>query len=124
MGIQGKDVTLHGRKPGLSTEYYGWYIHEDSMILLFKGADNPSKAIILLHEHDLRIGSYASAFILTGLGVRMSQALQINLERSNRILSSSGPLQWSHREARRRLMWSVYIMDSVSVFRFPSLPIS
>ncbi|KAM0810856.1 hypothetical protein AB5N19_11209 [Seiridium cardinale] len=69
-------------------------------------------AIILLHEHDLRVGDYASAFMLTGLAVRMAQALQINLEKSCHILASNDQLQWSHREARRRLMWSVYTMDS------------
>ncbi|KAK9776659.1 hypothetical protein SCAR479_06704 [Seiridium cardinale] len=79
-----------------------------------------SQAIILLHEHDLRVGDYASAFMLTGLAVRMAQALQINLEKSCHILASNDQLQWSHREARRRLMWSVYTMDSGAYLPFLS----
>ncbi|KAI1881358.1 hypothetical protein JX265_000184 [Neoarthrinium moseri] len=69
-------------------------------------------AVVLLHEHDLRVGNFASAFLLTGFGVRMAQALQINLERSSNILTGDGKLLWSCREARRRLMWSIYIMDA------------
>ncbi|KAI0132181.1 hypothetical protein BJ170DRAFT_234301 [Xylariales sp. AK1849] len=84
--------------------------------MLFTNMNNISvqntMAVVLVHEHDLRIGDYASAFMLTGLGVRMAQALQINLEKSPNILSSDGQLHWSSREARRRLMWSIYIMDA------------
>ncbi|ORY65381.1 uncharacterized protein BCR38DRAFT_409086 [Pseudomassariella vexata] len=53
------------------------------------------------------VGSYASAFMLTGLGVRMAKAWQINLEKSTDVLcngSSDGQLHWSSRAARRRLM--------------------
>jgi hypothetical protein len=53
--------------------------------------------------------------MLTGLGVRMTQALQINLEISSDVLSGDGQLSWACREARRRLMWSIYIMDAVSL---------
>ncbi|KAI1336578.1 hypothetical protein F5Y15DRAFT_393359 [Xylariaceae sp. FL0016] len=69
-------------------------------------------AVVLLHEHELRVGNYASAFTLTGMGVRLAQALQINLESSADIVGGSDKLPWSAREARRRLMWSVYTMDS------------
>lgn len=68
---------------------------------------------VLLHEHELRVGNYANAFMLTGLGVRMAQALQINIEESSDILCTSGQgSSATTREAKRRLMWSIYIMDS------------
>ena len=51
--------------------------------------------------------------MLTGLGIRMAQALQINLESSADVLcTDKSGLSPSSREARRRLMWSVYIMDA------------
>ncbi|KAJ6065543.1 hypothetical protein N7444_001196 [Penicillium canescens] len=68
---------------------------------------------ILLYDHDLRIGSYASAFMLSGVTARMSQALQLNLESSADILcnelDSTCPIT---NESKRRLMWSCYVMDS------------
>ncbi|KAH9209569.1 fungal-specific transcription factor domain-containing protein [Leptodontidium sp. 2 PMI_412] len=71
-------------------------------------------ASVLLHDHEIRIGNYSSAFTLSGACVRMAQALQLNLEYSADILctkSISSPSPCS-REARRRLMWSIYVMDS------------
>ncbi|KAJ5773054.1 hypothetical protein N7457_007950 [Penicillium paradoxum] len=68
---------------------------------------------ILLYDHDLRVGSYASAFILSGITARISQALQLNLESSADILctrpNSNSPIT---NESKRRLMWSCYVMDS------------
>ncbi|KAJ5365265.1 hypothetical protein N7517_008151 [Penicillium concentricum] len=63
---------------------------------------------ILLYDHDLRIGSYASAFILSSITARISQALQLNLE-SSADLNSICPIA---NESKRRLMWSCYVMDS------------
>ena len=68
---------------------------------------------MLLHEHEIRIGNYAAAFMITGLAVRLAQGLQLNVEQqvararaiSNRILPSL-------YESCRRVMWSVYVMDS------------
>jgi hypothetical protein len=73
-----------------------------------------SQATVLLYDHELRVGNYSAAFLLSGLAVRMAQALQINLEYSPDILcteNTSGPSA-SAKESRRRLMWSCYIMDS------------
>ena len=70
------------------------------------------KTAILLYDHDLRIGCYASAFMLSGMTARMSQALQLNLENSADLLSiEAGPCS-IRNEARRRLMWSCYLLDS------------
>lgn len=91
---------------------------EKAKLMLFSKINNISvqetMAVVLLHEHDLRIGNYNSAFMLTGLAVRMAQALQINIEKTANVLSrgDEGQLSWSCREARRRLMWSIYIMDT------------
>ena len=71
-------------------------------------------AAILLHDHELRVGRFASAFMLAGISARMAQALQMNVEYSTDVLcrqSSGGPSP-AVREARRRLMWSCYVMDA------------
>lgn len=71
-------------------------------------------AAVLLHDHELRCGKFASAFMLCGISTRMAQALQMNVEYSTDVLcthSSQGPSP-AAREARRRLMWATYIMDA------------
>ncbi|KAJ5735955.1 uncharacterized protein N7483_001080 [Penicillium malachiteum] len=67
---------------------------------------------ILLYEHDLRIGSYASAFMLSSMTARMSQALQLNLEISADVLCTKPESSSINTETRRRLMWSCYLLDS------------
>lgn len=70
---------------------------------------------VLLHDHEIRIGNYAGAFVLTGTITRMAQALQLNLEYSTDIFHdepNNGPTVCS-KEARRRLMWSCYILDTL-----------
>ncbi|KAJ5745287.1 hypothetical protein N7520_010469, partial [Penicillium odoratum] len=67
---------------------------------------------ILLYDHDLRIGSYASAFMLSGMTARMSQALQLNLENSADVLCQKSDSSAITNETRRRLMWSCYLLDS------------
>ncbi|KAJ5524402.1 hypothetical protein N7494_011052 [Penicillium frequentans] len=67
---------------------------------------------ILLYDHDLRIGSYASAFMLSGITARMSQALQLNLENSADVLCQKSDSTTITSETRRRLMWSCYLLDS------------
>ncbi|KAJ5947725.1 hypothetical protein N7466_000740 [Penicillium verhagenii] len=70
------------------------------------------KTAILLYDHDLRVGSYASAFMLSGMTARMSQALQLNLEKSADVLSQHSVSSAITNETRRRLMWSCYLLDS------------
>lgn len=70
-------------------------------------------AVVLLHEHELRVGHSNNASMLTGLGVRMAQALQIGLESCPDLLCTGGKEQSvTTKESRRRLMWSIYIMES------------
>ena len=71
-------------------------------------------ASVLLPDHELRCGKFASAFMLCGLASRMAQALQMNVEYSTDILRahpSDGPSP-AAREARRRLMWATWVMDT------------
>lgn len=72
-------------------------------------------AAVLLHDYDLRMGNWSSAFMLSGLIARMTQALQINLEHSMDILCEDPSLSASAstKESRRRLMWCCYITDSL-----------
>lgn len=72
------------------------------------------KVLVLLHDHEARTGNYAGSFLLTGLIIRMAQALQLNLEYSTDILckqESNAPNEVSLRESRRRLMWACYMVD-------------
>lgn len=101
---------------------WAWRAHQLVVLSLNHASVETTMAIVLLHEHELRVGNHANAFMLTGLAVRMAQALQINLESppaagedvlcagTERDYVSSAPA--TTREARRRLMWSIYIMDS------------
>lgn len=68
-----------------------------------------TKAAVLLHDYELRVGNYSSAFIITGLTVRLAQCLQLNVELGNE--TASPRFSPAVNESRRRLMWSVYIMD-------------
>lgn len=69
----------------------------------------------LLYDYALRMAKFALAFMLSALMVRMTQALQINLEYSTDLLGLSGDdeLSTTARESRRRLMWSCYITDTL-----------
>ena len=64
-------------------------------------------AAILLHDYELRMSNFGTAFMLSAITARMAQALQINLEHSTDMLcqdSGSSP-DASTKESRRRLMW-------------------
>ncbi|KFX87420.1 hypothetical protein V490_08281 [Pseudogymnoascus sp. VKM F-3557] len=71
-------------------------------------------AAVLVYEHELRVGNYSGAFMISGAATRMLQALQINLEYSTDILctKTSNTMPFCTRESRRRLMWSCYVADS------------
>lgn len=69
-------------------------------------------SVILLHEHEYRVGKLSACFLLTGLAARMCQALQINLEYDFDILCSESTMPCTEKESRRRLMWACYFLDS------------
>ncbi|KIW39257.1 hypothetical protein, variant [Exophiala oligosperma] len=88
--------------------------------LLFSNLDNVSvenlMTAILLHDHEIRVGKHASAFVLTGVCARLAHALRLNLEYSTDILedeSLNGPSIPS-KESRRRVMWSCYVQDALT----------
>lgn len=66
------------------------------------------KVLVLLHDHDARLGNYAGSFLLTGLIVRMAHALQIHKESKE---EPNVPNYVSLLESRRRLMWACYMVD-------------
>ncbi|RMY60455.1 hypothetical protein D0865_01516 [Hortaea werneckii] len=72
-------------------------------------------AAVLLQDYAIRMADWGTAFMLSGLIARMTQALQINLEHSTDILCQDTSLRpdASTKESRRRLMWSCYIADSL-----------
>jgi len=87
----------------------GWFFYEKATWTYW----SPKKTAILLYDHDLRVGSYASAFILSGITSRISQALQLNLESSADVLCADSDSKCPiTNESKRRLMWSCYVMDS------------
>ena len=70
-------------------------------------------AAVLLQDHEVRMGNFTSAFMLTGVTTRMAQALQINLEFSEDIFcydTISSP-SVTDKESRRRLMWCCWAVD-------------
>ncbi|KAL1596463.1 hypothetical protein SLS60_009109 [Paraconiothyrium brasiliense] len=66
------------------------------------------KVLVLLHDHEARLGNYAGSFLLTGLIVRMAHALQIHVESEEQPGVTNDV---SLRESRRRLMWACYMVD-------------
>lgn len=92
---------------------------KESLRLVFADLDLVSveilMAVVLLHDHELRVGRFASSFMLTAVGSRLAQALQTNVEYSTDVLClqelAKGPLP-AAKESRRRVEWAVYIMDA------------
>ncbi|KAL4898550.1 fungal-specific transcription factor domain-containing protein [Aspergillus ambiguus] len=72
-------------------------------------------AAVLLHDYEIRMGHFANAFMLSGLIIRMTQALQINLEYNTDLLCQDidSAVSITSKESRRRLMWSCYVMDAL-----------
>ncbi|KIW21255.1 hypothetical protein PV08_01835 [Exophiala spinifera] len=89
-------------------------------MLLFSNLDNVSvenlMTAVLLHDHEIRVGKHASAFILTGICARLAHALRLNLEYSTDISKDESPNGPSipSKESRRRVMWSCYVQDALT----------
>lgn len=75
---------------------------------------------VLLYDYRYRLGDFAHALIMSGLTTRMAHALQLNMEHVPRTVrgDSSGDgentvaLSAVEKEARRRLMWACYVIDT------------
>ena len=68
--------------------------------------------VVLLHEHEARVGNYGNGFVLSGVAARLLQALQINLEFDFDIACIESKMTPTEKELRRRLMWACFLMDS------------
>jgi hypothetical protein len=72
---------------------------------------------VLLYDFRFRLGEYSQALMLSGIAVRMAQALKVNNEFSDDIMCVDGTNSTpsvASRESRRRLMWACYVIDSVT----------
>jgi hypothetical protein len=67
-------------------------------------------AIVLLYEHELRVGNYGACFLLSSLSTRYTQALQLNFEQN---IESDQAFTAVDKESRRRLMWCCYSNESI-----------
>lgn len=74
---------------------------------------------VLLYDYRYRLGDFAHALVMSGLTTRMAHALQLNREYGQP--SSGGGegdadvravLSPVEKEARRRLMWACYVLDT------------
>lgn len=67
----------------------------------------------LLHEHMLRVGDHAKAFLVSGIVARQVQILQLNMEHDNDVLCElPEAIPWAVKESRRRLFWASYLQDA------------
>ncbi|CAK7228896.1 hypothetical protein SCUCBS95973_007036 [Sporothrix curviconia] len=83
---------------------------------------------VLLYDYRYRLGDFAHALIMSGLTTRMAQALQLNMEyeprrndepggrgregRDDDVEATGVVLSPVEKEARRRLMWACYVIDT------------
>ncbi|EXV01789.1 Zn(2)-Cys(6) zinc finger domain protein [Metarhizium robertsii] len=68
---------------------------------------------VLLHEHFLRVGDHAKAFLMSGMVARHVQILQLNVEHDADILcEQEESIPWAVKESRRRLFWACYLQDA------------
>lgn len=69
---------------------------------------------VLLHEHYLRVGDHAKAFLMSGMVARHVQILQLNVEHDADILCErEESIPWAVKESRRRLFWACYLQDAL-----------
>ena len=92
----------------------GWAMAAMSMV--FSSFGHPGieglMTEILLHEHYLRIGDYARAFLISGLLSRHMQVLQLNIEYDYDLLGHTSDVSWAVKESRRRVTWMCFLLDA------------
>ncbi|CAK7221830.1 hypothetical protein SBRCBS47491_004662 [Sporothrix bragantina] len=69
--------------------------------------------LVLLYEHANRINEQRLCFLLSGMASRFTQAMSLNLEYDHDVLLTTENVTAVAREARRRLMWACYILDTM-----------
>lgn len=92
--------------PGSQKQAADWINEAEKMIL--NGLKTPSifkvQATVLVVYYKLHTGQLSSAFMLLGIAARFAFALRLNYEDTS--------LCFLAQESRRRLMWSIYVLDS------------
>lgn len=63
-----------------------------------------------MYDYQFRLGNYPQALMLSGLTTRMAHGLQLNLEYS--VEPGEDAPSTTYLEARRRVMWACYILDT------------
>lgn len=71
------------------------------------------QSLLLLQRFEWHRGAHLGFWFISGLAVRMSNALQLHLEPSDRRDANTPALPVTEMETRRRLIWSCFVMDSV-----------
>lgn len=71
------------------------------------------QTLLLLQRYEWHRGSHLSAWMLAGLALRLSMALQLYRDPSEPRNNASIELPSAVMETRRRLMWSSFAMDSI-----------
>ncbi|KAK4657618.1 hypothetical protein QC762_000930 [Podospora pseudocomata] len=92
--------------PGMGE--YGSQCMEEAVSLCLAGLEKPSivrlQALVIAVEHRIFSRRFSGAFMLHALASRFATALRLNYENPE--------LCFLARESRRRLMWSLYMIDS------------
>jgi len=93
---------------GQGMDEYGEQCVEESASLCLAQLEKPSilrlQALVIVVKHRLLSKRFSSAFMLHSIASRFAAALRLNHE--------SPSLCFLARESRRRLMWSIYMIDS------------
>jgi hypothetical protein len=81
---------------------------DDSEFIILQNIKNPSltkiQGLALLIKHRMLTREFAKAFMLTAIAVRFAMALRLNYE-NDKMCNLA-------RESRRRLMWSLFLVDA------------
>ncbi len=91
-----------------TTQEYGNLCIEEAAQLVLSELEKPSilrlQALVIIVKHRILTRRFSSAFMLHATACRFATALRLNYENPN--------LGFLPRESRRRLMWSVYMIDA------------
>ena len=91
-----------------TTQEYGNKCIDEAVTLVLAELEKPSvlrlQALVIIVKHRMLTRQFSSAFMLHATACRFATALRLNYENPN--------LGFLPRESRRRLMWSVYMIDS------------
>ncbi|KAM4066515.1 fungal zn(2)-Cys(6) binuclear cluster domain-containing protein [Hirsutella rhossiliensis] len=106
LALVGITSCLTDMGPGLRD--YGNRCIDDAEALIFADYTRPStfkvQALVFIIKHRILSNKFASAFVLFAVVSRFAAALRLNYD--------SPGLCFLAQESRRRLMWSLYCMDS------------